>query len=156
MPDRPHWLRSLRLSRLLLSLMAFGWLIGAGDAVADSGGAVEVIVNQSVATQSMSKYKLRTLFGMRLPAWPDGEQVRVFVLPDDNPLHRQFAKQTLGVFPHQLRRAWNNLLFSGLAQAPTEVANQQEMLERVANTPGAVGYAPAGEEYAQTHVLSIR
>ena len=138
---------------IALLAIGFGWV---GNALAEDAGGVEVIVNQSVAIHSMSKYKLRTLFGMRQPAWPDGEQVRVFVLPDDNPLHRQFAKQVLGVFPHQLRRSWNNLLFSGLAQAPVEVANQQQMLERVANTPGAVGYAPAGEEVAQTHILSVR
>jgi len=153
-PNRSNRLWSLFLLPLLMATI--GLFSNFGDAVAYHGVAVEVIVNQSVTTRSMSKYKLRTLFGMRQPAWPDGEQVRVFVLPDDNPLHRQFAKQTLGVFPHQLRRAWNNLLFSGLAQAPTEVANEQEMLERIANTPGAVGYAPAGEEHAQTHILSIR
>ena len=143
----------LRTVTIAMLLVGFGW---PGGVLAEGVAGVEVIVNQSVTIRSMSKYQLRTLFGMRQPALPDGQQVRVFVLADDNPLHRQFAKRVLGVFPHQLRRSWNNLVFSGLAQAPTEVANQQQMLERVANTPGAVGYAPAGEGYAQTHVLSVR
>jgi hypothetical protein len=105
----------------------------------DSDPGVQVIVNRSVDVPSLSQYKLRTVFGMRLSSWPDGKAVQVFVLPDDHPLHRRFAKQRLGVFPHQLRRAWNNLIYSGLGQAPTVVASEQEMRDRVARTPGAIG-----------------
>jgi hypothetical protein len=126
------------------------------DRDANGGSNVQVIVNRSVDVSSLSQYKLRTVFGMRLPSWPDGSAVHVFVLPDDPPLHRRFAKQRLGVFPPQLRRAWNNLIYSGLGQAPTVVANEQEMRDRVAETPGAIGYATTGEGHAQTRILPIR
>jgi len=123
---------------------------------AEQAEAVQVIVNATVVTSSLSKYKLRTVFGMRMTSWSNGDAVTVFVLPDDAPLHRRFAKQRLGVFPHQLRRAWNNLVYSGLAQAPVEVATEQEMQQRVADTPGAIGYRTTGGEDAGIHVLSIR
>jgi len=146
--------RMRRHCTLLLALLL--GLSGGLAICAQQGDAVEVIVNRSVTVASLSKYKLRTVFGMRLTAWPNGDAVRVFVLPDDNPVHRRFAKQQLGVFPHQMRRAWNNLVYSGLGQAPTEVATLQEMLQRVADTPGAIGYTLTGEDNAKLRILPIQ
>ena len=153
--QRPAWMPRVPLLRLLIGLVLCGGSVANADE-ADSGVRVQVIVNRSVETDSLSRYKLRTLFGMRLPSWPNGDAARVFVLPDEHPLHRRFAKQRLGVFPHQLRRAWNNLIYSGLGQAPVEVATEQELVDRVARTPGAIGYATAGEENAQTRILPIQ
>lgn len=99
-----------------------------------------VVVNPGVDASNLSLNALRAMFGMRLPKWQDGTPVRVFVLSDEDPLHVAFSKQVLGVFPHQLRLAWDRLVFSGTGQAPTEVHSQAEMRERVANTPGAIGY----------------
>jgi hypothetical protein len=99
-----------------------------------------VVVHPSVPPQALSRSVLRAVFGMRLRKWSDDTPVRVFVLHPDNPLHAQFAKQALNVYPHQLRRAWDRLVYSGTGQAPTEVASQREMRDRVASTPGAIGY----------------
>ncbi len=103
-------------------------------------GAGELIVNPSLGLESLDRETVRSLFTMRLRRWEDGTQVRVFVLPDRHPVHREFSKKVLGVFPHQLRRSWDRMVFSGLGQAPTETADEEDMLKRVADTPGAVGY----------------
>ena len=83
---------------------------------------------------------LRAAFGMTLQMWPNGRPVTVFVLRDDSPLHQQFCRKVLGVLPYTLRRNWDRLLFSGAAQAPITVNSPKEMLDRVAATPGAIGY----------------
>ena len=36
--------------------------------------------------------------------------------------------------------AWDRLVFSGTGQAPDTVTSTEEMLARVASTPGAIGY----------------
>lgn len=137
-----------RRSALLLALGALALLAARQPCwAADSADGVQVIVHRSVASSEISRYKLRAIFGMRQPAWPNGELVRVFVLGDDHPLHRRFAKEQLGVFPYQLRRSWNNLVYSGLGQAPIEVHDEAEMVERVAATPGAIGYIRKGGHY---------
>jgi hypothetical protein len=85
--------------------------------------------------------------------WPDGTPVRVFVLGDKNPLHAAFSKQILGVFPHQLRRAWNRQIFSGTGQAPNKVETATEMHYQIENTSGAIGYLP--EEQLNEHIRTI-
>lgn len=102
--------------------------------------AQEVVVNPSVVQQELSRNSVRAIFGMRLRNWPDGTPVRVFVLNDAHPLHNAFSKKILNIFPHQLRLAWDRLVFSGTGQAPFQVNSEEEMRSLVAATPGAIGY----------------
>lgn len=106
--------------------------------------AQEVVVNRGAHGQSLdnvlSESGLRAIFGMRLRTWPDGSPIRVYVLPDRHPLHAQFCKRLLGVFPHQMRSAWDRLVYSGTGQAPLEVSSEEEMRAKIASTPGAIGY----------------
>ncbi|MCU7958635.1 MAG: hypothetical protein KZQ58_01275 [gamma proteobacterium symbiont of Bathyaustriella thionipta] len=48
------------------------------------------------------------------------------------------------------------LLFSGLGQAPIEVESEQEMLHRVEQTPGAIGYLEQSQEEDSVHSVSIK
>lgn len=102
--------------------------------------AVGLIVNAEVPEQSLSRSAVRSIFSMRLTRWSSGMPIRVFVLGDKEPLHASFSKRILGVFPHQLRRAWNRQIFSGTGQAPEKVESEREMREKVMQTPGAIGY----------------
>lgn len=77
---------------------------------------------------------------MRLRKWDDGSPIKVFVLPDNDPLHVAFSKNVLRVFPYQLRSAWDRLVFSGTGEEPLKVDSEQKMRELVSSTPGAIGY----------------
>ncbi|MGR8979935.1 MAG: hypothetical protein ACU84H_07600 [Gammaproteobacteria bacterium] len=102
--------------------------------------AVYPVVNVETEQHIISKNGLSAIFKMRLRSWSDGSNITVFVLNDDNPLHKQFCKQILNVFPHQMRRYWNKLVFSGTGQAPIELENKDAMINKLINTPGAIGY----------------
>ena len=92
---------------------------------------------------------------MRLKTWSDGTKIRVFVLPDDDQLHQLVAKERLNVFPYQLRSTWDRLVFSGTGQAPITVSSIEEMRNKIANTPGAIGYLWRASVNEQVNVLEI-
>ncbi|WP_299260994.1 hypothetical protein [uncultured Kushneria sp.] len=92
----------------------------------------------------MTRETVRAIFAMRQRTLPNGEAAHVFVLPDKHPLHERFTKEILGVYPHQLRLSWDRLVFSGTGQAPNEVGSIEEMRQRVASTPGGLGYLDKG------------
>lgn len=117
--------------------------------------AVEIIANKSVSASQVSVANARAIFGMRQVKWPDGSLIRVFVLPDNHAVHGAFCKERLNIYPYQLRQSWDRLVYSGMAQAPEEVATEAELLTRVAATPGAIGYvsrAPGNEKVKVLHV----
>ena len=145
-PARPREAVALRRgmcrleSRIVLAfcLIQIVLLSHALAAVGDQA----VVVNPNVPITDISGNGLRGIFGMRLRVWPDGTPIRVFVLPDNAPEHEAFSKRRLSIFPHQLRRAWDRLVYSGLGQAPIRVQDTDEMLSRSASSPGAIGYLP--------------
>lgn len=130
--------------------------LGLAALEADADEGVTVVANQSVVQESIDRSTLRAIFGMRLRKWPSGGPTTVFVLPDQHPVHARFAKQVLNVYPHQLRRWWDRLVYSGTGQAPIEVEDQAEMLERVAQTPGGVGYTTRRLTDVRLHALEVR
>ena len=106
----------------------------------ESAHSVDVIVSPSLLRTKLDRRLLRAVFTMRLRQWPDGSPIRVFVLPDDDPLSDQFYRERLGMYSYVLRRAWDRMVFTGTGLAPTVVQTEKEMIERVRSTPGAIGY----------------
>jgi len=104
------------------------------------GYATDIVVNPSVPIYKVSLNKTRAIFTMRQLFWPNGEKIKVFTLVDNHPLHQKFTKNNLHMFPHQLRRVWDRITFSGIGRVPVVVSSEEEMLEKVANTPNAIGY----------------
>lgn len=128
--------------RVLLFLLCF--LVSANclsvENQSNSDSAIEIFVNSSVPEKIYTLSDMRAIFAMRKTRWPDGEKIQVFVLPDNDPTHRQFTKSKLNMFPHQFRRIWDRLIFSGTGQGPQAVDSLDEMKEKIATIPGAVGY----------------
>lgn len=120
-----------------------------------SAGAVEIIAHKGVATSRLSVANARAIFGMRQVKWPDGGLIRVFVLSDNHVLHAAVCKERLNLFPYQLRQSWDRLVYSGMAQAPEEVATEAELIARVAATPGAIGYANRVQNNEKIRVLYV-
>jgi ABC-type phosphate transport system substrate-binding protein len=120
-----------------------------------AANAVYAVINADTAQHIISKNKLGAIFKMRLRHWQDGSPITVFVLEDENPLHRLFCKKILNVFPHQMRKSWNKLVFSGTGQAPVQVTDQQDMIDKISSTPGAIGYLSGENINDKIRVLQI-
>jgi hypothetical protein len=138
-PRRAGVARRLRLlAAPLLLLIAMGV---AGNARAQSA---QIIVNPELTSVQLDRDLLRAIFTMRLRSWPNGPPVRVFVLPDNDPLSDRFYREQLGMYSYILRAAWDRMVFTGTGLAPTVVRSEEEMRERVRVTPGAIGYVSKG------------
>ena len=127
----------LKIATLLASLLM---VMSAGATPPESVSAVDVIVSPSLPSTKLDRSLLRAVFTMRVREWPDGSPVRVFVLPDDDPLSDRFYREQLGIYSYVLRNAWDRMVFTGTGLAPTVVQSEREMRERVRSTPGAIGY----------------
>lgn len=103
--------------------------------------AIEIIANvDNVGQQLKEVNDLRSIFSLRTRYWENGEKIRVFVLPDDHPVHKVFVKEKLHMFPHQLRRTWNRMTYTGTGQPPIMVNSVPEMIEKIKGTQNSIGY----------------
>lgn len=138
----------------MMVLVSLAMLLLLSGQAAYAQESVVLIANPSTPPGSMTRETVRAIFAMRQRTLPDGEAAHVFVLPDKHPLHERFTKEILGVYPHQLRLSWDRLVFSGTGQAPNEVGSVEEMRQRVASTPGGLGYLDKGAVDDSVSVLS--
>jgi hypothetical protein len=121
--------RLLRLALLALCLI-----------LNQPAAAAEVITHADHAHTPLGRELLRAIFTMRLREWPDHKPVRVFVMSDDDAAHDEFCRGQLGMYPYVLRNTWDRLVFTGTGLAPTQVHSEDEMRQKVQDTPGAIGY----------------
>ncbi len=138
---------------LLAVLLGLGLGLGLVSALA---AADTLIVNERAGVEVLSRNEARLYLTMRVKQWPNGLPVRVFVLPDNDPLHLRVVKSVLGLFPYQLRRAWDRQLFSGTGQAPVTLETESEVIRRVAQTPGGIGYASSPPSHPAVRPLEVR
>ncbi|WP_254280832.1 MULTISPECIES: hypothetical protein [unclassified Halomonas] len=127
-------------------------LLDTRESVAEES-SILLVANRDVAPLSLNRDTVRAIFAMRQRTWPNGQTVRVFVLPNDHPVHRRFAKERLAIYPRQLQLSWDRMVFSGIGQAPNRADTQPELLERIATTSGGFGYL--NKEYLDERVQVI-
>ncbi len=145
---------NMELIRRMRIFQAF--VVGLLFLTCGAAQGVDLVANRSIDFETISKSTLRSIFSMRMTQWPDGTPIRVFVMGDKTSQHTDFTKHILGVFPHQLRRAWDRQIYSGMGQAPIKVETEQEMLEQIATTPGAIGYLSEENINEQVRILPVQ
>jgi hypothetical protein len=128
--------------RVLVAIAALVGPAGGGAVVlAAEDPRTVVLVHPDRTAFEPDRSLLRALFTLRVTVWPDGEPVRVFVLPDQAELHDAFVREQLGTYPYVLRSVWDRKVYTGVGLAPFEVGSEAEMTRKVLSTPGAIGYA---------------
>ena len=142
------WLAKIRQYLLCIALCT---------CVFPSALAVEVVMNAGNSDELLQEsYDLRSIFSMRTRYWANGEKIRVFVLPDDHELHKAFVKEKLQMFPHQLRRTWNRITYTGTGQPPVTVDSIEDMLEKIKSTEYSIGYIDRRVDDEAIHYFNVQ
>lgn len=145
------------LVRSLLKFLAVASATAAVVYTAHAAPTVQVVANSGVTASELPVTSLRAIFSMRTKTWPDGKPVRVFVLPDRDESHVAFTKEILHIYPYVLRDTWDRIVFTGTGQAPIEVKSEEQLLQKVAATPGAIGYIKQGNpSHEAIKILEVR
>ena len=141
-----------RAARALVCILLSLGLVAPYPVFADD---VQLVINnEHIDPKQLTTTELRAIFSMRKRNWQDNTAIRVFVLPDNHPLHKAFCKSVLKVYPYVLREQWDRIIFSGTGTPPTILENVEQLRRTVAATPGAIGYAynpdhPSSRQTAQ-------
>ncbi len=104
----------------------------------------EIIANSNLSQEKLSIREVRSIFSLKLRQWRTGERVIVVSYSDEDgseeAQHEQFCKNVLKIFPHQLQLAWDRATYSGIGIPPKKVDSEEQMIEFISKTKGAIGY----------------
>lgn len=119
---------------LLLVLLALAGTTGAQAQVA-------VVTHKSTPVDQLDARALLDIYSLEETKWDDGSRIILFDLKGKEDLKRTFYA-FLGRRPTDMKRVWLRIILSGEGRSPTQVKTTEELLDKVATTPGAIGYVP--------------
>lgn len=102
-----------------------------------------VIVNTSVpASASFTVDELMDVYTLNKSHWEDDSRITVFDLKHGKS-KTAFYKH-IGMSEEELQRIWLRKQFTGKARPPRSLSSEEEIVDRVGRTPGAIGYVQSG------------
>lgn len=114
---------------------------------------VAVIANKSVADGSVSTSKVADIYSLRAKTWSNGQAVVLFTYKSDNNVTGPFFS-ALGKSSSDMKKAWMKIQLTGEGQAPEALGSEEEIINKVASTPGAIGFVSAGKVNDKVKVIN--
>lgn len=100
---------------------------------------VAVIAHKSVPIDKIKKTELLDFYTGDIKKWSDGTNVIVKDLKPKGDVKKTFYK-FLGKTPSRMKSIWLKKMLSGEGDPPEALKSEEEMLQKIAKTPGAIGF----------------
>lgn len=124
---------SVRVHTLRLMLLAAALCIPAALCAQTT-----IIVNDAVNARSLSAKDILDIYTLNRVHWDDGTRISVFDLKGGKTKESFLA--ALGMTEEEFKRIWLRKQFTGKARPPRALATEEEVIDLVSRTPGAIGY----------------
>lgn len=120
----------------------------------DTAG-LKIIANPGVKTLELKKKDIRDIYTGVTKIWETDGKVIIAIL-EGSELHKQFLEEYVNKTPIQFRNYWREKVFTGEGESPKPFKTEEELIEFVAKTRGAIGYISSPTEKAVTFVKITR
>ena len=140
-------LRRLPLLCLLVLPLFGGMLRAQNDTVA-------VIAHAEVPAESISGREAFDFYSGDIRSWPNGMPVVVMDLKPRGPVKDTFY-DFLGKSAARMKSIWLKKMLSGEGDPPQTVEDERKLVEMVARTPGAIGFADRRHVTDSVKVLAV-
>lgn len=118
-------------------------------------GSVVIVGHPSVRESALSKQDIKKIFLGKKRVWKDGTKIVVAINTDED-LFSRFLKKYVGKSPSQYDNFWRTKIFSGKRSSPQMLDGNQQMINFVKNTEGAIGYISTDSKLDDIKTFSIK
>lgn len=113
---------------------------------------VAVIANKSVGESSITAGKAGDIYSLKTKTWSSGSGIVRFTLKAESATTTKFFG-AIGKSAADMKKAWMKIQLTGEGQAPEALGSEDEVLNKVASTPGAIGFISASKVNDKVKVL---
>lgn len=107
---------------------------------------IDIIANQSVPIDTISRSEISAIFTGRKTKWNDGTDIKIYVMPSFNPATVEFFTGYLGILPSTY---WHNIIDdsseSEVVFVPNLTPSDFSLYNAIDCTPGSIGYIQHSE-----------
>ena len=115
-------------------------------------GQVSVIVHKSVPVQSLTAAAVYDIYSLTKRYWNENLAIVVFNQKTAH-INKQFHN-FIGKTPLELKKIWLRIQLSGQGKAPESLESDEEVLAKVATTPGAIGFISSDKVKGDVKVVA--
>jgi ABC-type phosphate transport system substrate-binding protein len=116
---------------------------------------VVIIAHKDVAETALTEKDLQKIFLGKQVQWQDTSAIHPATVKEAE-LHKAFLEQYIKKSSSQWVTHWKRMVFTGNGTPPEQFANQQELLDYVTKTRGAIGYVDAEFPIENVIILEIQ
>lgn len=115
---------------------------------------VAVIAHKAVPFDTLSQTQLFDFYSGEVKSWSNKVRVVVFDLKPAGEAKEAFY-QLLGKTPSRMKSIWLKKLLMGEGDPPEALASEEEVLKKVAATPGAIGFIGKAKATSEVKMIVI-
>lgn len=119
-----------------------------------ASGQVAVIANKSVPVDEVSSQQLLDFYTGDVKLWENKDPVIVTDLKPEGEVKALFYEY-LGKSPSRMKSIWLKKMLSGEGDPPEALKSENEVLQKVSSTPGAIGFVSEASVTDEVKVLVI-
>ncbi|GAK59554.1 hypothetical protein U27_06539 [Candidatus Vecturithrix granuli] len=114
-----------------------------------------IIAHQNISETTISQKDIQEIFLGKRVQWKDNTAIHPATIKNPE-LHEVFLKHYVKKTSSQWIAHWKRMVFTGNGTPPQQFDTQQELLEYVANTSGAIGYVDAETSIENVTILKVQ
>ncbi|MBU0996077.1 MAG: hypothetical protein KJ737_26575 [Proteobacteria bacterium] len=141
--------RFLKAVAVMVAITAFNNTPGMA-----SESEVLIIANKDMTINSLSKAEIKNIFLGMTTFWPDNTKITFATLVKLE-VHKRFVVKYTNKSTDQFRAYWRNQLFIGKGRIPKIFKTEQEIVNFVAKTDGAIGYVSPSAAIDTVKVITV-
>ena len=120
--------------------------------VSSTAIAEDILVVGHISSPNMDKRQLQKIFLAKIRDLPNGVKAELVDLPEGDETRDAFYQHLVNRDDMQLKAYWSRLIFTGSGSPPKVMDSSQEVIDFVAENPGAIGYVNASDIQANASV----
>lgn len=136
-----------------LAGVLLGWVLVAAAGADEARPQVAIIAHSGVPADTLSRQALLEFYTGDRRHWDDDQPVIVFDLKPKGPIKDLFYRH-LGKSSSRMKSIWMKRMLSGEGAPPEAVDKEEEVVAKVALTPGAIGFVRSDRIGAGVKVLA--
>jgi ABC-type phosphate transport system substrate-binding protein len=113
---------------------------------------IAVIANKSLNVSTLTLNEIADIYSLETTVWKGGQSISVFELKGNSPEKEQFYL-AMGKSYDNFKKGWLRAKLSGEGNPPKALMSEEEMIESVRNTAGAIGFIRANKVTEAVKVL---
>ncbi|MBN1625650.1 MAG: substrate-binding domain-containing protein, partial [Deltaproteobacteria bacterium] len=117
-------------------------------------GEIIVIGNKSISESALKKQDLKNIFLGKKSTWSDNKKI-VFFIQNNSSVSDQFFSEYINKSSAQFSSYWKEKVFTGQGTPPKSFSSDEEMVQFVSQTDGAIGYVSSSEGLDTVKIFTI-